>query len=329
MRVTALGAQKIPPPLPPMEAKLVDSLPDGEGWQFEPKWDGFRCLVFRDGDEVELQSKAGKPLGRYFPEVVEACPVDAGRVRARRRAGHPVGGLSFDALQLRLHPAEAGSASSPRRRPADAVRLPRLEETRLEARPLGRAGRSSCSTRRRADILLSPCTLDRARAWAGSRPRPARRSTASSPSAATGRTSRASGRCSRSSRCAPPTASSAASATARQRRAVGSLLLGLYDEAGKLNHVGFTSAIPADERAALTARLEALIEPPGFTGERAGRAEPLEHRALGRLGAAAARAGRRGALRPRHRRPLPPRHQVPALASRQGARAMPDGSAPA
>ena len=52
-----------------MEAKLVDELPEGEGWQYEPKWDGFRCLVFRDGADVQLQSKAGRPLGRYFPEV--------------------------------------------------------------------------------------------------------------------------------------------------------------------------------------------------------------------------------------------------------------------
>ena len=59
----------VKPPLAPMEAKLVEALPAGEGWQYEPKWDGFRCLVFRDGAEVELQSKAGRPLDRYFPEV--------------------------------------------------------------------------------------------------------------------------------------------------------------------------------------------------------------------------------------------------------------------
>jgi ATP-dependent DNA ligase len=82
---------------------------------------------------------------------------------------------------------------------------------------------------------------------------------------------------------------------------VGSLLLGLYDEAGLLDHVGFTSSIPPAS-AALTRRLEALIEPPGFTGDAPGRAEPLVDRALRRLAAAAARAGRRGALRPCHRR---------------------------
>ena len=61
----------ITPPLPPMEARLADELPSGEDWQYEPKWDGFRCLAFRDGDEVQLQSKSGKPLARYFPDVVE------------------------------------------------------------------------------------------------------------------------------------------------------------------------------------------------------------------------------------------------------------------
>ena len=62
----------IHPPFPPMEAKLVDELPNGEGWQYEPKWDGFRCLIFRDGSKVELQSKSGQPLTRYFPEIAQA-----------------------------------------------------------------------------------------------------------------------------------------------------------------------------------------------------------------------------------------------------------------
>ncbi|HEV8423329.1 MAG TPA: hypothetical protein VGQ40_08285, partial [Chthoniobacterales bacterium] len=60
------------PPIPPMEARSVDEIPSDSGWQYEPKWDGFRCLAFRDGAKVELQSKAGQPLTRYFPEIVEA-----------------------------------------------------------------------------------------------------------------------------------------------------------------------------------------------------------------------------------------------------------------
>src|ERR1700761_620827 len=95
------------PPFPPMEAKLVDEIPHGELWQYEPKWDGFRCLAFRDGDKVELQSKAGQPLGRYFPEVVEALLalksekfVLDGEIVILQN-GH----LSFDDLLQRIHPA--------------------------------------------------------------------------------------------------------------------------------------------------------------------------------------------------------------------------------
>src|SRR3954449_1803633 len=102
-------ALPIKPPFPPMEALLVEEIPEGENWQYEPKWDGFRCLAFRDGDKVELQSKAGQPLGRYFPEVVEA-------IRALRPEKFvldgeivvPVEGeLSFDDLLQRIHPAES------------------------------------------------------------------------------------------------------------------------------------------------------------------------------------------------------------------------------
>src|SRR3954470_16847329 len=95
------------PPVLPMLAKRVSALPPGEGWIFEPKWDGFRTLVFRDGDEVLIQSRDEKPLNRYFPELVESllarlpkrCVLDGEIVIAHH------GGLDFDALQLRLHPA--------------------------------------------------------------------------------------------------------------------------------------------------------------------------------------------------------------------------------
>ena len=78
------------PPLPPMEARSVDEIPSDDGWQYEPKWDGFRCLAFRDGDEIFLQSKAGQPLARYFPDVVRALgELKAKTVRPRWRTGHP------------------------------------------------------------------------------------------------------------------------------------------------------------------------------------------------------------------------------------------------
>ncbi|HLI22482.1 MAG TPA: hypothetical protein VKV32_15265 [Stellaceae bacterium] len=97
----------IPIATPPMEAHIVDALPMGEGWHYEPKWDGFRCLAFRDGDEVALQAKSGKPLARYFPDMVAALKaLPARRFVLDGELAIPVGDtLSFDALQLRLHPA--------------------------------------------------------------------------------------------------------------------------------------------------------------------------------------------------------------------------------
>ena len=99
----------LPLDLPPMEARLVDDLPDAPGWQFEPKWDGFRCLAFRAGTEVELRAKSGKPLGRYFPEMAEVLRrLEPSRFVLDGELAIPVGEtLSFDALQIRLHPAES------------------------------------------------------------------------------------------------------------------------------------------------------------------------------------------------------------------------------
>src|SRR5438309_2080143 len=107
--MASLSDLPIPTSFAPMEAKLVDALPAAPGWRFEPKWDGFRCLAFRSGAEVDLRAKSGKPLGRYFPEVVEALkalPVERFVVDGELTIS--VGGeLSFDALQMRLHPAES------------------------------------------------------------------------------------------------------------------------------------------------------------------------------------------------------------------------------
>src|SRR5215216_6720853 len=95
------------PPIPPMEARLVDEITTGAEWQYEPKWDGFRCLVFRDGDKIFLQSKNGQPLARYFPDVVEnVAKLAHQQFVLDGELVIPVGGaLSFDELQLRLHPA--------------------------------------------------------------------------------------------------------------------------------------------------------------------------------------------------------------------------------
>ena len=96
-------------PYPPMEALSVDRIPTGPEWQYEPKWDGFRCLAFRDGEKVALQSKAGEPLERYFPEIVEALlQIEAPRFVLDGELVIPSGKtLSFDDLLMRIHPAES------------------------------------------------------------------------------------------------------------------------------------------------------------------------------------------------------------------------------
>src|SRR5947199_6570106 len=108
------------PPIPPMEARAVEQIPIGDQWQYEPKWDGFRCLAFRDGDQVYLQSKSGQPLARYFPDVVEAVrKLPAKSFVLDGELAIPVSGaLSFDELQLRLHPAASRVAKLAAAHPA-------------------------------------------------------------------------------------------------------------------------------------------------------------------------------------------------------------------
>src|SRR5512142_2483608 len=102
-------ALPISPPYPPMEAQLVDRIPEGRQWQYEPKWDGFRCLAFRDGTSTELQSKNCQSLRRYFPELVEALQnVDARQFVIDGEIVVPAGEVfSFDDLLQRIHPAES------------------------------------------------------------------------------------------------------------------------------------------------------------------------------------------------------------------------------
>src|SRR3954470_15390685 len=122
----------IKPPLPPMETRSADEIPSERGWQYEPKWDGFRFLAFRDGAEVYLQSKAGQPLARYFPDVVEALnDLPAKSFIIDGELAIPVNGaLSFDELQLRLHPAASRVAKLAKANPAIFIVFDLLGEDR-------------------------------------------------------------------------------------------------------------------------------------------------------------------------------------------------------
>src|SRR4051812_6356257 len=163
-----LQVDKCTPALAPMEALLTSELPEGTGWQFEPKWDGFRCLARRDGDEVTLTSKSGKPLGRYFPEV-EAL---LGRTKAKRflidgELIIPRGDeLSFEALQMRLHPAESRIRKLSAETPAELMVFALLE---LEGKTLMDLPQSERRDRLEtfmgknvaSGLHLSPMTCDR------------------------------------------------------------------------------------------------------------------------------------------------------------------------
>jgi ATP-dependent DNA ligase len=289
--MTAFRHLKVIPPLAPMEAKSADSLPKGDGWQFEPKWDGFRCLVFRDGAEIELQSKAGRPLGRYFPEVVDlVASLAVDRFVLDGELTIAVGGaLSFEALQMRLHPAESRVRKLAAATPARIMLFDCLEQRdSMIDRPLAERRRTLEEFHERAGearLLLSPCTLDHtlALSWldlaggaldgviAKRRDEPYR----------PGERVMLKVKRMRTADCVVGGFRYAA-----KGGEVGSLLLGLYDEKGALNHVGFTSSIPAEDKPALTRRLERLVARPGFTGnapggpsrwstERSGEWEPL------------------------------------------------------
>jgi ATP-dependent DNA ligase len=268
----------IPLDFAPMEAKLVDGLPNDAGWRFEPKWDGFRCLAFRAGDEVELRAKSGKPLGRYFPDVVAALKaLPASRFVVDGELTIAVEGeLSFDALQMRLHPAESRVRKLAAETPATLV----LFDCLLDAK--GGALAEAPLTRRRAElealfkrfkgaprVRLSPGTEDpeEARAWL-----------AKTGAALDGVVAKrldgpyVSGERAMLKIKHMRTADCVVGGFRYQHdsRQVGSLLLGLYDEEGKLDHVGFTATIADAERPALTERLEALAGGAGFTGDAPG-----------------------------------------------------------
>jgi len=161
------------PPLKPMLAKLADALPEGERWVFEPKWDGFRALVFRDGDEVHIQSRELRPLERYFPDLLaplranlpERCVVDGEIVIVGDN------GLDFDALQLRLHPAASRVEKLARAQPAGLVVFDLLALGDDDLRGVPQGERRTLLERALAEaeppIHLSPATRDRelAREW--------------------------------------------------------------------------------------------------------------------------------------------------------------------
>ena len=271
-----------------MEARSVDTIPRGAEWQYEPKWDGFRCLLSRNGGEVDLRSKSGEDLTRYFPELVEAARhlkarsflLDGEIVVPHGRA------FSFDDLLQRIHPAASRVKRLSAETPALYLAFDLLgtaEHKDLAARPL-RQRRPTLEAFAKAQFKsnptfrLSPATTSYAtaskwlaRAGGGCDGVIAKR--IDLPYQSGNRDGMQKIKNFRSADCVIGGFRYATNKM-KGKRVVGSLLLGLYDDDGLLHHVGFTSAIKAQDKPALTARLEPLIAPPASPAmRRAARAD--------------------------------------------------------
>lgn len=263
-----------------MEALSVDEIPTGSGWQYEPKWDGFRCLVFRNGKEVDLRSKAGRSLSRYFPELVEAIlkvkadkfAIDGEIVVPHNRA------FSFDDLLQRIHPAQSRVKRLAAETPALLIvfdLLADIDGRSLTHLPLReRRRRLEAFARRylrnKTRIRLSPATtkLNEAKAWlkeVGATLDGIIAKRCDLEYRSGDRSGMQKIKNYRSADCVV-----GGFRYNEGKPVVGSLLLGLYGDDGLLHHVGFTSTIPNGAKKALTLKLKKLIAPPGFTGNAPG-----------------------------------------------------------
>ena len=263
----------------PMEAEPAAELPAGPQWHYEPKWDGFRCVAFRDGAKINLQSKSQKPLTRYFPELVSAlAALKAKTFVLDGEIVIPVDGdLSFDDLLMRIHPAASRIQKLSQATPSvfivfdvladdkgkSLVQLPLQERRKLLEKFAKRYFYEKGS------VHLSPATNDlaMARKWfhmgVGLDGIVAKRKDL--PYQSGERSGMQKIKKQRTADCVV-----GGFRYLEKKPLVGSLLLGLYNEQGLLDHVGYTSSIQADDRAALTKKLEKIIKPPGFTGKAPG-----------------------------------------------------------
>jgi len=263
-----------------MEAKSVEKLPAGDIWQYEPKWDGFRCLAFRDGNKVDLQSKSGQPLARYFPEVVDALlELKARQFVIDGEIVVPVKGkFSFDDLLMRIHPAASRVKKLSKETPAKLIAFDLLVDDRgkslvdlvLKERRKKLDAFAKKYFAKNKSIELSPCTDDLkiAKDWlrgAGVDLDGVIAKRADMTYQSGNRHGMVKVKRLRTADCVV-----GGFRYASAGKVVGSLLLGLHDEKGLLHHVGFSSSFKASEKPALTKKLEKLIKPPGFTGNAPG-----------------------------------------------------------
>jgi len=270
----------IKPPYPPMDALLVSEIPAGANWEYEPKWDGFRCLAFRDGKNIELQSKSGQTLGRYFPEIVAALlKLKASKFVLDGELVIPVkGGLSFDDLLQRIHPAASRVTKLSQSTPAQFIVFDLLVDEAgkpIYESPLSKRRQKLESFAKKhlaknERIELSPKTdsIAIAREWlatTGMKLDGVIAKRLDLPYRSGERDGMQKVKRMRTADCVV-----GGFRYATKGKVVGSLLLGLYDKAGLLHHIGYTSSFNESEKKELTKKLEPLIATPGFTGNKPG-----------------------------------------------------------
>ena len=263
-----------------MEARTVDAIPEDDGWQYEPKWDGFRCLAFRDGEKLKLQSKSGQPLERYFPELVDALlALKPQQFVLDGEIIVPIDGtLSFDDLLQRIHPAESRIRKLSVETPAQLIVFDLLVDEKgkslaqapLEERRTRLEKFYASFLRANHTVRMTPATTELAtvRKWfkqvgGGLDGVIAKR--LEQPYMSGERTGMVKIKQHRTADCVV-----GGFRYAEKKRVIGSMLLGLYDDEGLPHHVGFTSSFTAKQREELTPKLEKLIKPPGFTGQAPG-----------------------------------------------------------
>jgi ATP-dependent DNA ligase len=264
---------------PPMEAQPATELPAGPEWHYEPKWDGFRCLAFRDNEKVELLSKSQKQLTRYFPELVaELKSLAAKKFVLDGEIVIPVDGkLSFDDLLMRIHPAESRIRKLSESTPCVFILFDLLVDE--QGKPLNdlplidrRKKLESFAKKyfkKNRLIRMSPMTRDLsiARKWfhmgVGLDGIVAKRDDL--PYQSGTRTGMQKIKKQRTADCVV-----GGFRYLEKKKLTGSLLLGLYNKEGLLDHVGFTSSIRNEDRKQLTMKLEKIVKPPGFTGKAPG-----------------------------------------------------------
>lgn len=255
-------------PVLPMLANRVDAIPRGDAWIFEPKWDGFRTVVFRDGEEVLIQSRDTKPLNRYFPELIEPlkaalperCVLDGEIVIMRD------GGLDFEALQLRIHPAASRVKMLAGEMPASVVFFDLLSEGEEDLRGVGfaeRRGRLERMLKKaEAPIHITPATRDHAVAedWFTRFEGAGLDGVMAKPAAGRYEPDKRVMLKVKHERDADCVVAGFRWHKDGEGTAVGSLLLGLFDEAGALQHVGVCASFTAAKRKELVEFLEPYRE---------------------------------------------------------------------